>query len=65
MQVLGQDRPGRLRALGRGVTMTKVVLSEAKEKQVAQFQNRISDLERIVHKFMTNQVIFQNFKIST
>ena len=46
--VLGQDRPGRLRGMGRSMTYTKFIVAQANKKQETQLQNRVSDLEKTV-----------------
>lgn len=55
-QVLGQDRPGRLRGMGRGMTATKAVLSQIKDTQVAQCQHSVSELKQVVYMLMKRLV---------
>ncbi|ONK76164.1 uncharacterized protein A4U43_C03F24610 [Asparagus officinalis] len=60
-KVLGKDKPGRLRGMGRGVTISKVSFLQARDKHVLQlkeenseFRNRIQHLETVVHKLVGN-----------
>lgn len=63
--VLGNDRPGRLRGMGRGMTHTKFVLSQANQKQTMQLQNRVADLEKMVQMLVSqNQVFLKRMAIS-
>lgn len=63
-QVLGKDRPGRLRGMGRGVTISKVSFLQSRDKHVVQlkeenseFRNRIQDLESVVQKLIANNQV--------
>lgn len=55
-QVLGQDKPGRLRAMGRGITLTKFILSRANDKKLTECQNTIMELKQMIHMLVKNQV---------
>lgn len=56
-QILGSDNPGRLRAMGRGMSLTKLSCFQvnissmaAMEADHVQMKNRIQDLEQIIEK---------------
>lgn len=61
-QILGPDNPGRLRAMGRGMSLTKLSCFQVKSNCMAAMeenqllmQNKINDLQQIIEK-MNNQV---------
>lgn len=61
-QVLGPDNPGRLRAMGRGMSMSKLSVFQVKNKYMAdmqqnqvQLQKQVKDLQDALAK-MNNQV---------
>lgn len=54
--MLGPDRPGRLRGMGRGMTATKATWLHVRDKQTIQMQNQISELKAMVQALMKNQV---------
>jgi len=54
-QVLGKDKPGRIRGMGRGVTATKLAFLHARDSHVQKLQdtqaeliNKIEDLQNVV-----------------
>ncbi|KAL0706354.1 hypothetical protein Bca4012_072780 [Brassica carinata] len=60
-QILGPDQPGRLRAMGRGISMTKLnclqvqnnYIAAMEQKQVS-LQEQVNDLQKQLHR-MNNQ----------
>jgi hypothetical protein len=64
-QVLGKDKPGRLRAMGRGMTISKLAFIQSRDKHMAMMeeqntnmQGRIKHLENLVQALMKNQASF-------
>ena len=55
-QALGQERPGRLRAMGRGMSLSRAALSLVKDKQTLQLENKVLDLEKKFLHLEKNQV---------
>ncbi|KAK9943326.1 hypothetical protein M0R45_008938 [Rubus argutus] len=62
-KVLGEDKPGRLRGMGRGMTITKLTFFQTKDKYVAKMQEehsnmqeRINHLENLVNKLVTDKI---------
>ncbi|CAH9051686.1 unnamed protein product [Cuscuta epithymum] len=58
-QVLGKDKPGQLRGMGRGATISKISFLQARDKHVVQlkeenveFRSRIQHLENLVQKLV-------------
>ncbi|KAL0899656.1 hypothetical protein Bca101_083617 [Brassica carinata] len=49
-QILGPDNPGRLRAMGRGMSVSKLALFELKSKHVTQMQQTQNQLKQQVHE---------------
>lgn len=54
-QVLGKDKPGRIRGMGRGVTVTKLAFLHARDSHVKQLEatqaeliNKVQDLQNVV-----------------
>ena len=54
-QVIGKDKPGRIRGMGRGVTATKLAFLHARDSHVQKLQdtqveliNKIEDLRNVV-----------------
>lgn len=71
-KVLGKDRPGRLRAKGRGATITKLSYLAARDNHVSQLKeehsnmrNRVNQLESLVHKLMGAQVYILSLNFFT
>lgn len=58
VHVLGQDKPGRLRALGRGCTLTKLALAQSKDKQVSRCREEIAELKGMIQTLMDQKVNF-------
>ena len=54
--MLGQDKPGRLRGMGGGITYTKAMWSRIRDKQTVDMQNKIFELDGMVSMLMKNQV---------
>ncbi|XP_012850059.1 PREDICTED: uncharacterized protein LOC105969828 [Erythranthe guttata] len=55
-KVLGQDKYGRVRGMGRGMTITKLSLFLAHNKHVSHMENWIKQLENIVSALGKNKV---------
>ncbi|KAK9905179.1 hypothetical protein M0R45_000435 [Rubus argutus] len=62
-KVLGEDKPGRLRGMGRGMTITKLTFFQTKDKYVAKMQEehsnmqeRINHLENLVNKLVPDKI---------
>lgn len=56
-QILGPDNPGRLRAMGRGMSLSKLACFQVNSRSMAametnkiQIKNIIQDLEQIIEK---------------
>ena len=47
-QVLGKDKPGRVRGLGRGVTATKLAFLQVSDSQVETLRMQIEALQQEV-----------------
>lgn len=45
-QVLGPDNPGRLRAMGRGMSLSKLACFQVKNKHMADMQQNQSQLQK-------------------
>lgn len=43
-QVLGKDKPGRVRGMGRGVTFTKLAFMQARDSHVQQLEANQAEL---------------------
>lgn len=61
-QILGPDNPGRLRAMGRGMSLTKLACFEVKNNCIAameenqiHLQKQVDNLKQVIAK-MNNQV---------
>lgn len=52
-QVLGKEKPGRIRGMGRGVTVTKLAFLQARDAHVQQLESTqaelLSKLENLQH----------------
>lgn len=59
-QVLGEERPGRARALGRGVNHINCRLLPVRDTQAAQFRTRMSELKEEVRMLKKNQICTAN-----
>ena len=64
-KVLGQDKPGRLRGRGRGMTISKLAFFQTKDKYVAKMQeeqnnmqDRINHLENLVNTLVKDKASF-------
>lgn len=63
-QILGPDNPGRMRAMGRGMSMSKLACYQVKNNTISQMQaeqvklqQQIQDLQDVLKtKMSTNQV---------
>ena len=49
-QILGPDNPGRLRAMGRGMSVSKLAFFEVKSKYVTEMQQTQIQLNQQVHE---------------
>jgi len=49
-QLLGPDNPGRLRAMGRGMSVSKLALFGLKSKQMTEMQQTQVQLKQQVHE---------------
>jgi len=47
-QVLGKDKSGRVKGLGRGITATKLAFNQARDSRLEELQNEVEDLKNIV-----------------
>lgn len=65
-KVLGQDKYGRLRGLGRGMAISKLAFFQTKDKYTSQMETRIKELEIVVNTLVRDKVIYyllyENFK---
>lgn len=43
-QMLGKDKPGKLRGMGRGVTATKLAYAQAKDAHVQKLETKQAEL---------------------
>lgn len=48
-QVLGPDKPGRMRAMGRGMSMTKLSFFQIKNKSMTQMEENHHSLQQLVY----------------
>ena len=62
-QVLGKERPGRVRGMGRGVTATKLAFLHARDSHVhkleatqAELINKVEDLQNVVKDLVGKKV---------
>jgi len=62
-QVLGKDKPGRLKGMGRGVTATKLAFMLARDSRVekleatqADFLTKLEDLQNVVNGLAAKKV---------
>ncbi|XP_012840459.1 PREDICTED: uncharacterized protein LOC105960350 isoform X2 [Erythranthe guttata] len=55
-KVLGQDRCGRVRGMGREMTMSKLALFQIKSDYVAEMEERIKKLENIVNTGVKDKI---------
>lgn len=63
-QVLGKDKPGRVRGLGRGITATKLAFLQARDAHVqkleatqARLLSELEDLKLVVRDLAGKKVI--------
>lgn len=49
-QILGPDNPGRLRAMGRGMSLTKLACFQVKSKCMAAMEEKQIRLQKKVHE---------------
>ncbi|XP_048628411.1 uncharacterized protein LOC125598168 [Brassica napus] len=54
-QVLGVDKPGRVRGLGRGITATKLAFLSARDSKLADLESEIKDLKILVRDLAGNK----------
>lgn len=47
-QVLGKDKPGRIRGMGRGVTATKLAFMHARDSHVQKLEAKQAELVDVV-----------------
>ena len=55
-QVLGKDKPGRVRGLGRGVTATKLAFLQVSDSQVETLRMQIEALQQEVRNLAGKKV---------
>ena len=55
-QVLGKDKPGRVRGLGRGVTATKLAFLQVSDSQVETLRMQIEGLQQEVRNLAGKKV---------
>lgn len=65
-QVLGKDKPGRVRGLGRGATLTQLAFLQVRDSHVHKFEatqelllSKVEDLQNVVKKMASNKVCTQ------
>ncbi|CAL9217623.1 unnamed protein product, partial [Arabidopsis halleri] len=44
-QILGKDKPGRVRGFGRGITATKLAFMQARDAKMAEMKSEIDELK--------------------
>lgn len=44
-QVLGKDKPGRIRGMGRGITATKIAFMQARDSHVLKLEAKQAELQ--------------------
>ena len=71
-QVLGKDRHGRIRGLGRGATATKLAFVQARESHVqkleatqAELLTKVAELQNMVSDLAGKKVLFFFFFLHT
>lgn len=47
-QVLGKDKPGRIRGMGRGITATKIAFVQARDSHVLKLETKQAELQDVV-----------------
>lgn len=64
-QVLGKDRPGRIRGMGRGATVTKLAYLQARDSHVqkleatqAELVSKVEYLQNVVSEITNKKVSF-------
>lgn len=55
-QILGKDKPGRVRGMGRGVTATKLAFLQARDSRLEELQTEVQDLKKLVRDLAGNKV---------
>lgn len=60
-QVLGVDKPGRVRGLGRGITATKLAFLSARDSKLADLESEIKGLKNLVRDLAGNKVNFFSY----
>ena len=62
-QILGPDNPGRLRAMGRGMSVSKLAFFEVKSKYVTEMQQTQIQLKQQVHE-LQEALVKMNSRVS-
>lgn len=57
-QILGKDRPGRLRGMGRGATITKLAFLQARDSHVKELEAKLEKLQTVVSDLAAKQVTY-------
>lgn len=55
-KVLGRDKPGRVRGLGRGITATKLAFLQARDSRLEELQSEVRDLKSLVRDLAGKKV---------
>lgn len=55
-KILGKDKPGRVRGMGRGITATKLAFLQARDSRLEELQTEVQDLKKLVRHLAGNKV---------
>lgn len=47
-RVLGKEKPGRIRGMGRGITATKIAFMQARDSHVQKLEAKQAELQKVV-----------------
>ncbi|CAA7036910.1 unnamed protein product [Microthlaspi erraticum] len=53
-KILGKDKPGRLRGMGRGITATKLAFVQARDSRIEELQTEVQDLKKFFRDLAGN-----------
>lgn len=56
-QILGKDKPGRVRGFGRGITATKLAFMQARDAKMAEMKSEIDELKGMFRDLAGKKVI--------
>lgn len=57
-KVLGKDKPGRVRGMGRGITATKLAFIQARDSRLEELHNEVEDLKNQIRDLAGKSVSF-------